>query len=40
MRIELHKLLEQKMKDPLLNLLNYQNGKKIIQTIVNVVTRE
>lgn len=40
MRIELHKLLEQKMKDPLLNLLNYQTGKKIIQTIVNVVTRE
>lgn len=39
-RIELSKLLEQKMKDPLLNLLNYQNGKKIIQTIVNVITRE
>ncbi|XP_017881995.1 putative ATP-dependent RNA helicase DHX57 [Ceratina calcarata] len=40
MRMELVKLLEQKMKDPLLNLLNYQSGKKIIQTIVNVVTRE
>ncbi|XP_034189503.2 putative ATP-dependent RNA helicase DHX57 isoform X1 [Osmia lignaria lignaria] len=39
-RMELSKLLEQKMKDPLLNLLNYQNGKKIIQTIVNVITRE
>lgn len=40
MRIELVELLEQKMKEPLLNLLNHQNGKKIIQTIVNVVTRE
>lgn len=39
-RIELVELLEQKMKEPLLNLLNHQNGKKIIQTIVNVVTRE
>ncbi|XP_053978482.1 putative ATP-dependent RNA helicase DHX57 [Hylaeus volcanicus] len=39
-RVELITLLEQKMKDPLLNLLNHQNGKKIIQTIVNVVTRE
>lgn len=38
--MELSKLLEQKMKDPLLNILNYQNGKKIIQTIVNVITRE
>ncbi|XP_076752985.1 putative ATP-dependent RNA helicase DHX57 [Xylocopa sonorina] len=40
MRMELVKLLEQKMKEPLLNLLNHQSGKKIIQTIVNVVTRE
>ncbi|XP_078039431.1 putative ATP-dependent RNA helicase DHX57 [Augochlora pura] len=39
-RKELVKLLEEKMKDPLLNLLNHQNGKKIIQTIVNVVTKE
>ncbi|XP_024937300.1 putative ATP-dependent RNA helicase DHX57 [Cephus cinctus] len=40
MRIELVKLLEQKMQDPLLNLLNHQNGKKIIHTIVNIVTRD
>ncbi|XP_017758486.1 PREDICTED: putative ATP-dependent RNA helicase DHX57 [Eufriesea mexicana] len=40
MRMELIKLLEQKMKEPLLNLLNHQSGKKIIQTIVNVITRE
>ncbi|XP_043255278.1 putative ATP-dependent RNA helicase DHX57 [Colletes gigas] len=39
-RLELVKLLEKKMEDPLLNLLHYQNGKKVIQTIVNVVTRE
>jgi len=40
MRIELAKLLEQKMQDPLLNLLNHQQGKKIICTIVNIVTKE
>ncbi|KAK0098694.1 hypothetical protein PV326_005105 [Microctonus aethiopoides] len=34
MRIELIKLLEQKMQDPLLNLVNHQNGRKIIQTIL------
>ncbi|XP_072754135.1 putative ATP-dependent RNA helicase DHX57 [Anoplolepis gracilipes] len=39
-RIELTKLLEQKMKDPLLNLLNHQQGKPIIHTIVNIVTKE
>lgn len=39
-RIELAKLLEQKMQDPLLNLLNHQQGKQIIHTIVNVITRE
>ncbi|XP_076661533.1 putative ATP-dependent RNA helicase DHX57 [Halictus rubicundus] len=40
MRKELVQLLEEKMKDPLLNLLNHQNGRKIIQTIVNVVTKD
>ncbi|XP_070156996.1 putative ATP-dependent RNA helicase DHX57 [Polyergus mexicanus] len=40
MRIELAKLLEQKMQDPLLNLLNHQQGKSIIHTIVNIVTKE
>ncbi|XP_031831069.1 putative ATP-dependent RNA helicase DHX57 [Nomia melanderi] len=40
MRKELVKLLEEKMKDPLLNLLNHQNGRKIIQTIVHVVTKD
>ncbi|CAK9806163.1 Putative ATP-dependent RNA helicase DHX57 [Anthophora plagiata] len=40
MRMELVTLLEQKMEDPLLNLLHHQSGRKIIQTIVNIVTRE
>ncbi|KAG7200311.1 hypothetical protein KM043_017775 [Ampulex compressa] len=39
-RLELIKLLEQKMEDPLLNLVNHQHGKRIIQTIVSVVTKE
>lgn len=39
-RTELAKLLEQKMQDPLLNLLNHQQGKRIIHTIVNIVTKE
>ncbi|XP_011138730.1 putative ATP-dependent RNA helicase DHX57 isoform X2 [Harpegnathos saltator] len=38
-RIELANLLEQKMQDPLLNLLNHQEGKQIIRTIVNVITK-
>ncbi|XP_003426609.1 putative ATP-dependent RNA helicase DHX57 [Nasonia vitripennis] len=37
-RVELIKLLEQKMEDPLLNLVNHPHGRKIIRTIVNVVT--
>ncbi|XP_066602831.1 putative ATP-dependent RNA helicase DHX57 [Prorops nasuta] len=39
-RVELTKLLEQKMQDPLLNLQNHPNGKQIITTIINIVTRE
>ncbi|KAJ8686679.1 hypothetical protein QAD02_022473 [Eretmocerus hayati] len=37
-RVELVKLLEQKMEDPLLNLVNHPNGRKIIKTIVHIVT--
>lgn len=40
MRVELVKLLEEKMQDPLLNLVHHPKGKKIIQTIVNIVTRD
>ena len=37
-RIELVKLLEQKMQDPLLNLLNHQHGKRIIRSIVKIIS--
>ncbi|XP_051175200.1 putative ATP-dependent RNA helicase DHX57 [Leptopilina boulardi] len=37
-RIELVKLLELKMQDPLLNLLNHQHGKKIIKAIVKIIS--
>ncbi|CAD6234094.1 GSCOCG00007546001-RA-CDS [Cotesia congregata] len=39
-RIELVKLLEQKMQDPLLNLLHHQNGRRIIDTIITILTRD
>ncbi|XP_037931792.1 uncharacterized protein LOC119666584 [Teleopsis dalmanni] len=34
LRIELFKLLEEKIRDPCLNLLNHENGRKIINNIV------
>ncbi|XP_055375617.1 putative ATP-dependent RNA helicase DHX57 [Condylostylus longicornis] len=40
LRLELLKLLEEKIKDPLLNLLNHENGKKIIATIIHLVTKD
>ncbi|XP_075232793.1 putative ATP-dependent RNA helicase DHX57 [Lycorma delicatula] len=39
LQIELFKLLEEKTQDPRLNLLNYPKGKKIITTIIYLVTR-
>ncbi|XP_063385238.1 putative ATP-dependent RNA helicase DHX57 [Cydia fagiglandana] len=39
-RVELINLLEEKINDPCLNLLNYEKGNKIIQTIVQVVTKD
>ncbi|XP_067011833.2 putative ATP-dependent RNA helicase DHX57 isoform X2 [Anabrus simplex] len=39
-RNELVKLLEEKIEDPGLNLLTHERGKKIINTIVHLVTRE
>ncbi|CAB0037009.1 unnamed protein product [Trichogramma brassicae] len=39
-RVELVKLLEQKMQDPLMNIVAHPNGRKIIRTIVEIVTRE
>lgn len=40
LREELTKLLEEKIRDPCLNLLNHENGKKMISTIVYLITKE
>jgi ATP-dependent RNA helicase DHX57 len=40
MRDELSKILEEKIKDPCLNLLNHENGRKIISTIVYLITKD
>lgn len=40
LRTELVALLEQKIRDPCLNLLNNDNGRKIISTIVQLITKE
>ena len=40
LRKELMKILEMKIKDPLLNLLNHETGKVIIQTVVKIITNE
>lgn len=40
LRCELFELLEEKIRDPCLNLLHHQNGKKIISTIVHIVTND
>lgn len=37
MRIELQNLLEEKIKDPLLNLMHHNKGEKIIKTFLNLV---
>lgn len=39
-RQELLYLLEEKISDPLLNLLHHDKGEKIITTILNLVTNE
>lgn len=40
LREELNKLLEQKIKDPCLNLLHHDHGLKIITTIIYLLTKE
>ncbi|EZA52393.1 Putative ATP-dependent RNA helicase DHX57 [Ooceraea biroi] len=40
LRKELTKLLEQKMQNPLLNILSHQQGKRIIDVIVQIITKE
>lgn len=39
-RIELINLLEEKIKDPCLNLLHHEKGTRIINTIVQIVTKD
>lgn len=39
-REELLALLEEKIRDPCLNLLNHENGNRIIRTIVNLISKE
>lgn len=40
LRVELLSLLEEKIRDPCLNLLNHDNGKRIISTIIKLITKE
>ncbi|XP_071441564.1 putative ATP-dependent RNA helicase DHX57 [Hetaerina americana] len=39
-RIELLKLLDEKIEDPSLNLVTHKNGRKIISTIVSLMTND
>lgn len=36
-RIELFDLLEEKIKDPLLNLQHHDKGEKVIETILSMI---
>lgn len=38
LRIEFNKLLEEKIKNPLLNLAEHETGKQIISTMVHLLT--
>nr|XP_019548139.2 putative ATP-dependent RNA helicase DHX57 [Aedes albopictus] len=40
LRLELAKMLELKISDPLLNLANHEQGRKVIGTIVQLITKE
>lgn len=40
MKQELMNVLEEKIKDPLLNLWNNDRGKRVIETIVHLLTKE
>lgn len=40
LRVELAQLLEEKILDPCLNLLHHDNGRKIISTIVHLISKE
>ncbi len=40
MRAELDQILEEKIADPTIDLLEYPKGKLVISTIVNLITTE
>jgi ATP-dependent RNA helicase DHX57 len=40
MRRELMNILNEKIKDPLLNLWNHEQGKRVISTIIHLLTKE
>ncbi|XP_053681355.1 putative ATP-dependent RNA helicase DHX57 [Anopheles nili] len=40
LRLELAKMLELKISDPLLNLMNHEQGKRVIDTIVHLISKE
>ncbi|XP_053697637.1 putative ATP-dependent RNA helicase DHX57 [Sabethes cyaneus] len=40
LRLELAKMLEMKITDPLLNLANHEHGRKVIGTIVQLINKE
>ncbi|KAG5667809.1 hypothetical protein PVAND_015778 [Polypedilum vanderplanki] len=40
LRRELMNILNEKIKDPLLNLWNHENGKRVIGTIIHLLTKE
>ncbi|XP_055641753.1 putative ATP-dependent RNA helicase DHX57 [Toxorhynchites rutilus septentrionalis] len=40
LRLELAKMLELKISDPLLNLLNHEQGRKVIDTIIHLINKE
>lgn len=40
LRVELAHMLEEKIRDPCLNLLHHDNGRKIISTIVHLISKE
>ena len=39
-RLELVSLLEEKIRDPLLNILHHDRGEKIISTILHLTMKE
>ncbi|XP_052902052.1 putative ATP-dependent RNA helicase DHX57 [Anopheles moucheti] len=40
LRLDLAKMLELKISDPLLNLMNHEHGKRVIDTIVHLISKE